>query len=259
MNYLRPYKGFASIQQAQSGVSESYHALQVGWNWRFGSGSTFGVAYTWSKNMDNSSNYHNIVPDTYDTSNLWGPSEYDVRQVFIINYLYVLPFFKGQQNLLGKLAGGWEISGSTQLQTGFPCSVGVANDYAGVGESGSFDCEPPIFRQDQWASSGCSMGGEASGQICRPYGYAGSPSGSPRRMADGTPLWTPPPAGTFNLQPGIRDNIYAPGLLNWNLAMSKAFPVFRENGFEFRAEAYNFINHPNLNSPNYTPDCSPVR
>ena len=39
--------------------------------------------------------------------------------------------------------------------------------------------------------------------------------------------------------------------------MIKAFPVFKENGFEFRAEAYNFVNHPNLNSPNYHSHLSP--
>ncbi len=185
-NYLRPYKGFAFIQQAQSGVSETYHALQVGWNWQFGGGSTFGAAYTWSKDMDNGSNYHTIVPDTYDTSNLWGPSEFDVRQVFIANYLYVLPFFKGQHNLVGKLAGGWEISGNTQLQTGFPCSVGVVNDYAGVGETGSFNCEPPNIPVTGsvgqfWVQHG---GVKHVGKFAGSTGGAGRLSGSPRPMAE---------------------------------------------------------------------------
>jgi hypothetical protein len=253
-NYLRPYKGFAFIQQAQSGVSEFYNSLQLGWTWQFGSGSTFGAAYTWSKDMDNGSNYHTIVPDTYNTSNLWGPSEFDVRQAFIANYLYVLPFFKGQQNLLGKVAGGWQISGSTQLQTGFPCSVGVANDYAGVGEFGSFNCEPPNIPTGSVGQFWVQHGGvKQLRHFAGSTGAAGSPQWFATTTGAGTPLWTPPPAGTFNLQKGIRDNIYAPGLVNWNIAMIKAFPLFRENGFEFRAEAYNFVNHPNLNSPNYTP------
>jgi hypothetical protein len=254
VNYLRPYRGLGSIQQAQSGVSESYHALQVGWNWQFGSGSTFGAAYSWAKDMDNGSNYHNIVPDTYDTSNLWGPGEYDVRQVFIINYLYVLPFFKGQQTLLGKVAGGWQISGNTQMQTGFPCSVGVANDYAGVGETGTFNCQPPNIPTGSvgqfWVQHGPVR---HLGHFAGSAGAAGSPQWFATTTGSGTPLWTAPTPGTFNLQHGIRDNVYAPGLVNWNLAMSKAFPIFGENGFEFRAEAYNFVNHPNLNSPNYTP------
>jgi len=254
VNYLRPYRGLGSIQQAQSGVSESYHALQVGWSWQFGTGSTFGAAYSWAKDMDNGSNYHNIVPDTYDTSNLWGPGEYDVRQVFIVNYLYVLPFFKGQQTLLGKVAGGWQISGNTQMQTGFPCSVGVANDYAGVGESGTFNCQPPNIPTGSVGQFWVQHGGVRHlGHFAGSTGAAGSPQWFATTTQAGTPLWTPPPAGTFNLQHGIRDNVYAPGLVNWNIAMSKAFPIFRENGFEFRAEAYNFVNHPNLNSPNYTP------
>ena len=39
----------------------------------------FGVSYTWAKSMDDSSNYRDIVPDTYNTTNLWAPSEYDAR------------------------------------------------------------------------------------------------------------------------------------------------------------------------------------
>jgi hypothetical protein len=35
-------------------------------------------------------------------------------------------------------------------------------------------------------------------------------------------------------------------LQNWNIALIKSFPVYKENAFEFRAEAYNFINHSNL-------------
>ena len=254
LSALRPYRGLTSIQQAQSGVSEFYNALQLGWNWNFGDGSLFGFAYTWSKDMDNGSNYHTIVPDTYNTSNLWGPSEFDVRQVFIANYLYVLPFFKGQQTLVGKLAGGWQISGNTQLQTGFPCSVGVANDYAGVGEVGSFNCEPPNIPSGSVGQFWVQHGGVRHlGKFAGSTGAAGSPQWFATTTGSGTPLWTPPPAGTFNLQRGIRDNVYAPGLVNWNVAMIKAFPVFKENAFEFRAEAYNFPNHPNLNSPNYTP------
>ena len=47
----------------------------------------------------------------------------------------VLP--KHQNNLWGKTLGGWQFSGIFQAQTGTPCSVGVGNDYAGVGQDGS--------------------------------------------------------------------------------------------------------------------------
>ena len=142
VNVLRPYKGFAAIQEEESVVNSMYNGLQVTWSRRFTAGSLFNVAYTFSKSMDNSSNYRDIVPDTYNTSNLWGPSEYDVRHVLIINYLYDLPFFKNNKELTGKLLGGWEISGATQFQTGTPCGIGTNNDFAGVSSTdlGSFGC-----------------------------------------------------------------------------------------------------------------------
>jgi hypothetical protein len=236
--YLRPYKGFASIQQEQSGVNSTYHSLQASWSTRFRSGSTIGIAYTWSKSMDNSSNYRDIMPDTYNSTNLWGPSEYDIRHVLIFNYLYVLPFFKGEHNLVGETLGGWELSGSSQFQTGQPCGVGVNNDYAGVGEFGSFGCGT---EGQFWVKNGTPTHlGHFAGSAGTGANWFATTTGS------GTPVFTAPTPGTFNLQHGVRNNIYGPGLQNWNLALLKSFPVYKENAFEFRAEAYNFINHPNL-------------
>jgi hypothetical protein len=43
--------------------------------------------------------------------------------------------------------------------------------------------------------------------------------------------------------------IYMPGFQNWNLALFKTFAINERTGFQFRAEAFNFINHPNLGGP----------
>ena len=247
LQYLRPYKGFASIQQEQSGVNSTYHALQASWNSRFRSGSTIGVSYTWSKAMDGGSNYRDIVPDSFYFANLWGPSEYDVRNAFVANGLYVLPFFKEKRNLAGQALGGWQFSGNIQAQSGMPCGIGTNTDYAGVGETGSFGCgsEGQFWVKNANVGTPHSFGGPhaTNGQ------WFSTTSG-------GSPIFTAPPAGTFNTQRGIRDDIYQPGLQNWNVAMIKSFPFTEHTGFEFRAEAYNFVNHPNLAAPNLTPTSS---
>jgi len=49
-------------------------------------GAQFGASYTLSKSMDNGSNQRDVVPNTYDVSSLWGPSEFDAR-----NPLFQLP------------------------------------------------------------------------------------------------------------------------------------------------------------------------
>lgn len=243
-NYLRPYKGFAEIQEEESGVSSFYKALQISWNKPFKNGWTIGFSYTLSKSMDNSSNYRDIVPDTYNTSNLWAPSEFDTRHIVIINYIYDVPFFKNQNNLTAKMLGGWEISGATQFQTGTPCGIGTNNDYAGVGEVGSFGCGS---EGQFWVLNGTPT--IDTGAFAGPVTNSSSPKYFTANV-------TQPAAGTFNLQQGVRDSIYQPGLQDWNIGLLKSFPISERTGFQFRAEAYDFINHPNLSGPNLNPTSS---
>jgi hypothetical protein len=240
VNYHRPYKGYAAIQQEKSNGSSEYDSLQVSWNRRFTAGSMFGFSYTFAKSLDNSSNYRDIMPNSYYTNNLWGPSEYDTHHVVLVNYLYDLPFFRSQQNLTGKLLGAWELSGSAQFQTGQPCGVGTNNDFAGVGEFGSFGCGTNTSEGQFWEKNGTP---KVLGHFA-PNGVGGAKYISTTN-GNGAALFTKPAIGTFNSQFGVRNEIYGPGFQNWNLALFKQFIINRETGFEFRAEAYNFINHPN--------------
>ena len=248
INVLRPFIGFTSIQEEQSGVNSSYNSLQASWSSHFRGGSLFGVSYTLQKSMDQSSNYRDIVPDSYDKSNLWGPSEYDIPQVLMVNYLWALPFYAHQHNLAGEVLGGWELAGNMQFQKGTPCGVGVKQDYAGVSSNdvGSFGCgsEGQFWVKNDNPKH---LGGFA--------GYANSNGAKYFSTTDssGAALFTPPTAGTFNLQKGVRDEIRGPGEENWNISMIKSFPTTENTGFEFRAEAYNFINHPNWSGPNFNP------
>src|SRR5437763_680235 len=127
INALRPYLGFGSIRETDNVANSIYHSLQISWSRRFSGGLQFGAAYTLSKSMDNGSNQRDVVPDTYDPGMLWGPSEFDARHILVINYLYDLPFFRHRSDWIGKAAGGWQISGITQFQTGLPCSVVAPN------------------------------------------------------------------------------------------------------------------------------------
>ena len=176
---------------------------------------------------------------------MWAPSEYDTRHVAIINYLYELPFFKNQTTLAGKLLGGWQISGAVQAQTGTPCGIGTNNDFAGVSSTdlGSF---------------GCGSEGQfwiLNGTPTIKGGFAG-PTGNASSVKYFSANVTAPPPGTFNLQKGVRDSVYGPGLQDWNLMLFKQFAINEHNAVQFRAEAYDFINHPNWSAPNFNPTSS---
>jgi hypothetical protein len=232
INAIRPYKGFGSIRETDNVANSMYNALQIAWNRRFSNTLQFGVSYTLSKSMDNGSNQRDVVPDTYNTSMLWGPSEFDARHIVIINYLYQLPLFRKQSGFAGKALGGWQISGITQFQTGLPCSVAAANDYAGVGLDSNFGCG---VNGQYWVVNG-------NPKIIGTFGPSGRWFATTN--PDGSAIFTAPAAGTFNTQ-RVRDLIYQPGYQNWNMGLFKTIPVNERLRFQFRAEAYNVWNHPN--------------
>ena len=251
VNYVRPYRGFASIQMEESVATSMYNGFQMSWNRRFSSGFSFGFSYTLSKSMDSGSNYRDIVPDTYNASNMWGPSEYDTRDMVVFNYVYDLPFFKNPGTLAGKMLGGWKISGSNQFQTGTPCSVFGSTDYAQVGETGSLGCGNTAG--EFWNMNGTPQTlGQFSNSTASPTQYFSTTNSS------GQPLFTAPTTGTFVLQPGVRDEIYGPGFQDWNLGLYKKFAFSERHGLEFRAEAFDVNNHPNwtTSSAMYNPTSS---
>jgi len=216
-NALRPFLGFGSIRQTDNVASSRYNSLQAAWNRRFTDGLMFGVSYTLSKSMDDGSNQRDVVPDTYDTSMLWGPSEFDARHILVINYLYELPFFKDRAKLSGKLLGGWQISGITQFQTGLPCSIGsAAKDYAGVGIDSNFGCG---VNGQYWVVNG-------DPKIIGTFGDSGQWFAT--KNSDGTPIFTEPTPGTFNTQ---RNNVSLPGAeLEKGAPASRVFAAEQQPG-----------------------------
>jgi hypothetical protein len=228
---IRPYLGFGSIRETNDVASSTYNSLQVSWSRRFSNGLTYSLAYTLSKSMDNGSNYRDVVPDTYDTAFLWGPSEFDARHNLIANFVYDLPFFKSQSGLAGKTLGGWQISSLLQFQTGNPCSVAGSNDYAGVGLDSNFGCG---VNGQYWAQNGTP----------KILGNFGAGKWFATTNSDGSSIFTAPTKGTFNAQ-YVRDIIYQPGFNNWNFGLFKSFRVSEQVRLQFRAEAFNFLNHPN--------------
>jgi hypothetical protein len=225
-------------------ASSLYNSLQVAWNRRFSQGLLFGVAYTLSKSSDNGSNQRDIIPDTYYAGNLWGPSEFDTRHVLLVNFLYDLPFFKNQHSLMGKTVGGWAVSGIFQVQSGNPCSIGVSNDYVGVGLDGSM----------------CGIGQfwQLNGPINYTKAFAANGTNDPNQWiqvknADGSSIVSQPAKGTFVTQQGVRDSVYNPGLNNWNLGLFKKFTVSEHLNFQFRAEAFDAMNHPNFGGIGFNP------
>jgi hypothetical protein len=239
---LRPYQGYDTIILVSNSSRSIYNGLQLNLTRRFSHGLAFGFAYTYSRSYDWGSNKRDVLPDAYNAQQFYGPSDFDTPNVMVANYVYDLPFFNRSKGVTGATLGGWQLSGTIQAQSGTPLTVSTSNDYAGVGAgSGAqiWNVNGPISYPKQFATSTASS--EYWFTVTNP---------------DGTPIFTAPAAGTFTTQSN-RHILRAPGFQSWNIALMKTFRIpfahLDSQSIQFRAEAFDFPNHPDWSSPGTNP------
>jgi hypothetical protein len=248
---LRPYQGFNIIRVTDNVANSTYHGFQLEANRRFSKGLAFGIAYTLSKSWDNGSAQRDIVPNALDPSvdrTLWGPSDFDRRHLLTVNAIYELPFFRDHSTLAGKFLGGWQVSEVSQFRTGTPFSITTGDDFAGVG---------PGSGAQYWVVNGPvpTLGNfngvtaiTAASPAWIPLSKPGQTCAAPFTDPNAC-YFTRPTSGTFNTQQ-VRNRFYNPNDQNHNLGLFKDFAIGQaEHGqkLQFRAEAFNWLNHPNWN------------
>jgi hypothetical protein len=231
---LRPYQGFASIIETSDRGSSIYHGLQVNLKRRLSKNVLFGVAYTWSKLLDFGSQRGYELPNYYNPRIDYGPADFDLRNVMVVDYVWNMPYLDHSSNWFVRNAlGDWQLSGVTQAQTGQPLSITDGNDYAGVGPGAGSQLWAPVSQVHVGKHFG------SSGYWFDPTAFE-NPDGTLAHPAEGTFA----PRGSRNL-------IYNPGFQSWNIALQKPFHIVPNHDSQqltFRAEAFNFTNHPNLDS-----------
>ena len=132
---LRPYKGYGVIRLSENAAASKYHSLQISADRRYTNGFKFGVAYTLGKSQDDASGLRDVLFNNYDASGFWGNSGFDRRHSLNFYYIYDLPFYRDQAGVIGKVLGGWQISGATFMRSGTPLWVTEGADIAGTGDT----------------------------------------------------------------------------------------------------------------------------
>src|SRR5581483_8846217 len=210
--------GYAGIVSRAPFFSNNYNSLQVSLNHR-ARGLQVGLAYTYSKDLTtNSSDRSNMATNSYDFNLDYGPSTYNTPQMFVANYVYDLPFSKGQQGFAGHLAGGWEVSGITQFISGSSFSVTQARD----------PWDP------NGKNVGLGLGATRPDQVAAVH--------NPKTVGE----WfsTDSFAHAWN-HFGSEGNgsLLGPGFNNWDLAAIKNIKIVENYNFQLRAEFFNAFNH----------------
>jgi hypothetical protein len=226
LHQIRPFRGYGAVRYLQTAFNSNYHSLQIKAQRRFASDSQLNVAYTWSRNMTNSQNEFSTAPqDTYHLNNEYSRAVFDRRHVFSANYIYELPFYQEQKDAIGKLLGGWQISGIVTYFTGIGFSPSTSNnDPAGLGLLGS---SPSAARPDF---------------LCDPNVNA------PHTVAQwfNTACFANPPSGVNRVGNAGRNTIFGPPTTRFDATLSKSIRFGESKSVQLRWEVFNIFNHTNF-------------
>jgi len=227
VNARRPNPLFADIRTIQNDEISNYNGLSVTLRQRLSRGATALVSYTWSHDLDvtTDSNGGGPLQDPYNWRGDYGNANWDVRHRFVGSFNYALPFFTNTANIFVKGAlGGWQTNGIVTLQSGFPFNVTVPGDPANTGRSNE---RPNLIGV---ATSNCGRGH-----------LANCISGA---SAFAIPVFS---YGNFG-----RNVLYGPGLYNIDFSAFKNFRMAERLNLQFRSEFFNLFNTPALSNPNST-------
>jgi hypothetical protein len=217
-----------------------YNALETDLVHRMSHGLDIRANYTWSKNLDmnsgltgaQSSNQAQMIMDPFDLGRDWGPSALNVANQASISLGYQLPFghgqpmFSGAQGIGQQLIGGWQINSIITALSGFPFTPQDGSNRSGDGDTRNPDRPNvnPAF----------------SGPVV---------TGNPNQWFNPAAFLLPT-AGTWgNLGRGVYSG---PGLVSADISLFKNISVTERMHLQFRAEAFNSLNHANFGTPNAT-------
>jgi hypothetical protein len=254
------FPGYVTVQGSSVPVGQinyfphsaraDYNALELRVERRFAAGLSMLSAYTLSDARTNAPQFRNAggvngsenspPQNSYDLEAEWGPAYYNARHRWVTNLIWTPPFGAGKryanQGIPAAIFGAWQLAGIWTMQSGFPFTVNLQGDTAGVGGgSGGIFVRPnvvpgvdPYLPSSDWAR----------GLYLNPAAFS------------------LPPAGTFGN--ASRNSLVGPGYTDLDLAIARIVPLPRSRQLELRVEAFNLLNRTNynlvgriLNAPNF--------
>jgi hypothetical protein len=257
---LRPFPQYAFINTAAFGENRgqlSYNALIAKLERRFHNGLNLLASYTWSKMLTDTGNIISgslggaYVANIQNPTNLRAEkavSPEDVPQIFVVSYLYQLPFGKGKRLLhdnhtLNYVVGGWSFTGIQRYQSGQPLGFASAT---GV---------PGFSNGIRWNL--------VAGQHIQSTARKG---GSFNPAVPGSNLWYNPAAFEdpnadvigntpyrFGNKPAYEGDDRSFAYQEEDFGLIKRTPITERVGIQFRAEFFNAFNRHVFGNPDGNP------
>lgn len=205
----------------------NYDALQLQYRRRLQNRVQALLNYSWSHSLDNASN--DILPTQLSSgisaSSNYSSSDFDVRHSFSGALTFDAPNLK-MNRLMQFVTEDWSLDGVVVARTGFPFSLFAS-------------AVPPLITGNPTLSP-------------RPNRIVGQPSWIPNSTAGGGKSVNPaafanPPIGQQGTEG--RNDIRGFGLTQVDLSLRRKFAITDRVSLQFRADAFNLLNHPNFANP----------
>lgn len=274
MNTPIPGSPFGANGQATSGLAQN---ASLGWgnyNGGFVSFSTRGwhslttqSNLTWSKALGTGSaaqaTSEYTVNDPFDLGKMYGEQEFDRRIVFNTYVIATEPWFKGQNGLFGRVAGGWSFAPLFTAGSGGP--VYCYPSYGGGTSAQSFGEADGV---NYYSNEQCVFTSQYHGGHSAHFGVTGDPTTGVGTATAANPV------NMFSNPLAVYEQVRAPmlgidtknpgtgpimGQPYWNLdgQIRKNIKIAESASFEFSFIATNMLNHRNFDDPlldlGYTP------
>jgi hypothetical protein len=247
---LLPFPQFTAVTLTQSNGRSNYNALDIKVQKQMSHGFNLLATYTWASNWDNlygsSSTLNTDVgpQDYYNIGNEWARAINDMPNRVTAAVTYKDPIGRGQQYFtnmnkwLDYAVGGWQINDEWIDQNGSPLAISQTDlnsggTYGATSVGGS-DQRPnlvaganPCYSGKPGNRDGLGSNGRyfnlAAFSLAAPYTYGNAPRTLPCK---------------------------GPGYDNQDISLFKDFNVGEGIKIQFRAEALNAMNTPELGTPN---------
>ncbi len=221
-----PLPGYANEYLEADELHSSYNALQVQVRHN---GSRLNVEgnYTWSHEIDDMVNVFNSFSDPYNPNFDIGPGDWDIRQNLTGSVLYNFSGLKGHNALVRTAFGGWQASTIVQTRTGVPLDVtDSGGGIFGLSTRPNSTGQPIKLSNFSWPYHTYNVQAYAV-----PSNFNGVP-GDPSTLGN---------VG--------RNSLRGPGFFQWDFSGMKNFRLTEKSQFQFRADLFNILNHPNFGNP----------
>jgi carboxypeptidase family protein/TonB-dependent receptor-like protein len=224
---------FGSIPLLVTDAQSWYDAMQVSLVHRTASGLMFQASYTLAKSTDDQSgpfpsdyvSESGVSQDFFAPTAERGRSSFDRRHVFVLNYLYDLPFGRSRSTGWGSVASRWSVGGIVTLMSGLPFTANLGS-FNNSGNFASFPADRPDVKPGVDACAGVT--------------------GDPNRWFDPSIFKLPAPGAYGNAG---RNILCGPDFRNVDIQISKVQPLRGSVRLQLRAEVFNLLNRANFDVP----------